>query len=146
MTAKLRLAAPEDAAKLDRLMAACHDETGYAMDEDARSAALEPLLAGDVPGAAYLIGPPSSPVGYVLLRFGYSVAQGGMVADIDEIYIRPPVRNRAMASEAVNSLARNLRNLGIARLTARLDDAAPDALFRRLLFKGRSEQRLDLAL
>ncbi|MBJ3763474.1 GNAT family N-acetyltransferase [Maribius pontilimi] len=146
MSAKLRLAAPDDLPKLDKLMAACHAELKIKLDDDARTMALSPLLDGQVPGAAYLIGPPSSPVGYVLLRFGYSVQDGGMVARIDELFIRPPVRGREMASEALRSVAKTLRAGGIASLQADLPDGAPEKLFRRLLFKVSAQNHAHLAL
>ncbi len=146
MSAKLRLAEKGDAERLDRLMAACHSERQIRMAEDARIAVTAPLLTGDVPGAAYLIGPPSSPVGYILLRFGYSVRGGGMVARIDELYMRPPVRGRGMAAEAIHAIARLLRDHGLLGIEAVVPDGAPEGLFRRLLFRedAGTVMRLDL--
>ncbi|WOI54992.1 GNAT family N-acetyltransferase [Palleronia sp. LCG004] len=146
MSAKLRLATPDDAMRLDRLVSACHEELSVPMSEEDRLAALSPLLSGEVPGAAYLIGPPSSPVGYILLRFGYALRAGGLVARIDELYIRPPVRGRGMASEAIHAVAKQLRTHGLRAVEAVLPEDVPEKLFRRLLFRedGGTALRLDL--
>ncbi|PZX17696.1 acetyltransferase (GNAT) family protein [Palleronia aestuarii] len=125
MSAKLRIATTEDSERLLKLVLACHAETDLPQDEAAIAEALRPLLEGGPNGVVYLIGPPSSPVGYLAISFGYSISIGGLEGHIDEIYIRPPVRNRGMASEALHSLAASLSSHGVRALhfTQRGDDS-----------------------
>ena len=101
MSAHLTLGAPEHLDKLVALVTAFHAEAGIEMSDEQRRRGLAPLLDGIPHGAAYLIGPPRAPIGYVVICFGWSVEFGGLDAIIDEIYVRPAVRGRGIATEAV---------------------------------------------
>ncbi|TDL79572.1 GNAT family N-acetyltransferase [Palleronia sediminis] len=133
MSAKLRIAGPADAERVLRLVQACHDEMGLAPDPARRDRAVADLLGGEMPGALYLIGPPASPVGYLALSFGHSLSAGGTGATLEEIYLRPPVRGRGMARDALTALATMLRANGVHSLHAASTDPLP-SLFRRLRF------------
>ncbi|MEO0939769.1 MAG: GNAT family N-acetyltransferase [Pseudomonadota bacterium] len=144
MSAVLTLAGPEHLDKLTPLVAAFHAEEGIAMEEAARNAALLPLLDGSPHGAAYLIGPPRAPIGYVIVSFGYSVAFGGMDGFVDELFIRPGVRGRGVASEVLHALPRALAGAGLKALhleVARDNDAA-QRLYGRAGFKMRTGYHL----
>ena len=88
MSAALTLAKPDHLDKLVALVTAFHAEEDIKMTDDARVAGLAPLLDGIPHGAAYLIGPPRAPIGYIVITFGWSVEFGGLNAIIDELYIR----------------------------------------------------------
>ena len=135
MSATLRIARPDDESRAIRLVAACHDEIGHAPDPQDRDIAIASLLSGEAPGAFYLIGPPSSPVGYLSVSFGHSIAQGGTVAYLDELYIRPPVRGRGMATEALMALLKMLSQHGVRAVHASSPPAGGTRLFDRLRFK-----------
>ncbi len=125
MSAALTLAQPDHADRLDTLVAAFHTEHGITLSDEARRAGLLPLLEGSPHGAAYLIGPPRAPIGYVVITFGWSVEFGGLDGFIDEIYIRPGVRGRGIASETLHSLPRALAGAGLKALhleVARTDE------------------------
>jgi len=66
-------------------------------------------------GAAYLIGPPGAPIGYIIVTFGWSIGIGGMDGFKDKLYVRSDVRSRGIASEVLLSLPRALAG---ARLKA----------------------------
>ena len=136
MTA-LHLARPENLDRLLPLAAAFHAEMGIAADDDPRRRALMPLLEGSPFGAVYLMGPQRAPIGYVVLTFGWSVEYGGMDAFVDELYIRPGVRRRGIALEALNGLRNMLRSAGIVGLHLEVDkgDAATQALYRKAGFR-----------
>lgn len=139
MSAALHLAKPDDIDKLCALCADFHAETGVQQDPAQRRAALEPLLEGSPLGAAYLVGPARAPVGYVIVTFGWSVAFGGMTGAIDEIFVRPPVRRRGIATEVLAALARALSGAGlqVLELEARPEDEAALRLYQRARFAPR---------
>lgn len=124
MSAALHLAKPADLDRLLTLVAACHAESGaeagaeagLASTDAARRAAIAPLLEGIPHGAAYLIGPARAPMGYVIVSFGWSLQFGGMDGFIDEIYLRPAVRGRGIASEILISLPKALASAGVKAL------------------------------
>lgn len=139
MTTAITLAAPNDAPKLLALMSAFHDECGFDLDDAHRAAALTPLLEGSPLGAAWLFGPSMSPTGYIVISFGWSIELGGMDAIIDELYIRPNVRKRGIASEVLSTIASSLRDVGVKALHLEVDttDEATQRLYTRAHFNLR---------
>ncbi|MEL6620459.1 MAG: GNAT family N-acetyltransferase [Pseudomonadota bacterium] len=144
MSAALTLAAPGHADKLLPLVAAFHAEAGIEMTDTARAAGVMPLLDGIPHGAAYLIGPPRAPIGYVVVTFGWSIEFGGMDAFIDEIYIRPGVRGRGVATEVLIALPRALSGAGVKALHLEVDrdNAAGQKLYAKAGFRLRDGYHL----
>lgn len=135
MTA-LHLAGPGDLERLVTLCAACHAEMGIARDDDSRRAGLAPLLDGLPQGAVYLIGPARAPLGYAVLSFGWSLSEAGIEARLDELFIRPAVRRRGIATEVLAALPRALGEAGVRSLSLRLPPDAPSRpLFERARFQ-----------
>lgn len=139
MSAALTLATAEHLDRLVPLVAAFHEEEGITLSDEARQAGLVPLLDGIPYGAAYLIGPPRAPIGYVVVTFGWSVEYGGLDAIIDEIYVRPGVRGRGIAGEVLLTLPRALAGGGIKAIHLEVDQTneAAKRLYARAGFKPR---------
>lgn len=144
MSAALTLATPEHLNRLSSLVANFHEEAGIRLDEAAREAALLPLLEGSPHGAAYLIGPPRAPIGYIIISFGWSVEFGGLDGFVDELFIRPGVRGRGIASEVLTALPGALGSAGLKALhleVAHENDAAR-RIYKRAGFAARSDYHL----
>lgn len=139
MSAALHLARPEDLDRLEALVAAFHAERGVEQTEEARRAALAPLLEGVPHGAAYLIGPARAPLGYVVISFGWSVEFGGLAGTVDELYVRPAVRRRGIAGEVLIALPKALAGAGLKLLHLEVDraDEAALRLYARAGFRPR---------
>ena len=139
MSAALKLAQPEDLDRVVALVTAFHAETGISQDDAARRTGLAPLLDGIPHGAVYLIGPSRAPIGYVIVTFGWSVEFGGLDGFIDEIYVRPAVRGRGIASEVLISLPAALAEAGLKALHLEVDraDDPSQRLYARAGFKLR---------
>lgn len=144
MSAALTLAQPNHVDRLDALVAAFHEEHGISLSADARRAGLTPLLDGSPHGAIYLIGPPRAPIGYVVVTFGWSLEFGGLDGFVDEIYIRPGVRGRGIASETLQSLPRALAGAGLKALHLEVDRKADGVqrLYARAGFVPRPDYML----
>ncbi|MFK7744150.1 MAG: GNAT family N-acetyltransferase [Roseobacter sp.] len=144
MSAALTLAGPDHLDKLDALVAAFHAEEGITLAEDKRRAGLVPLLDGIPYGAAYLIGPPRAPIGYLVVTFGWSLEFGGLDGFIDEIYVRPGVRGRGIASETLQSLPRALAGAGLKALHLEVNRTAASTqrLYQRAGFHPRENYML----
>lgn len=132
----LHLAKPEDLPKLLPLVAAFHEHKSFATTAEHQHDAILPLLQGSPHGAVWLIGPRRAPVGYVVVSFGWSVEYGGMHAIVDELFVRSAVRKRGMGSEALNTLAKALRDGGIRalHLEAKQSDDALKNFYHRAKF------------
>ncbi|MBM7066728.1 N-acetyltransferase [Actibacterium sp. 188UL27-1] len=144
MSTRLHLAGPDDAPKLLAQIAAFHADHGIDQTDAFRQAALAPLLGGSPHGAAYLIGPRRAPVGYLVISFGYSLEMGGIDGFLDEIYIRPAVRGRGMATEALAALLPSLAEAGVKALHLEVKRDRPEAqgLYKRLRFEPRADYHL----
>jgi ribosomal protein S18 acetylase RimI-like enzyme len=139
MTAALTLATPDHLERLVTLVTAFHAEAGITLSDEQRRKGIAPLLDGIPHGAAYIIGPPRAPIGYIVITFGWSVEFGGLDAIIDELYVRPGVRGRGIASEALIALPRALSQGGLRAIHLEVDRNNPAAvkLYRRAGFKER---------
>lgn len=139
MSTRLHLAGPDDLDRLLKLTADFSAEMGMETDPEHRRKALMPLLEGSPHGAVYVIGPSKSPVGYVILSFGWSLEFGGMDGFVDELYIRPAVRGRGMASDVLYSLPKALKEAGLKALHLEVDRSNEPAqkLYRRARFAPR---------
>lgn len=139
MSAALTLATPEHLERVVALCAAFHAEEGIEMSDETRRGGLVPLLDGIPHGAVYLLGPPKAPIGYVVITFGWSVEFGGLDAIIDELYIRPGVRGRGIATEALLALPRALSAAGLRAIHLEVDHTNAPAikLYKRVGFVAR---------
>lgn len=144
MSAALTLATTQHYEQLAPLVGAFHIERGLALSDDTRRAGLLPLLEGSPHGAAYLIGPPRAPIGYIVITFGWSLEFGGMDGTIDEIFIRPGVRGRGIATEVLTVLPRALADAGVHALHLEISSQAPnnERLYARSGFQVREHSRM----
>ena len=144
MSAAIHLAKLDDLEKLFALVSAFHAEEGINQSDDQRLAALQPLLEGIPYGAVYLLGPQRAPMGYIVVTFAWSVEFGGLDAMLDEIYLRPAVRGRGIATEALISLSKALKEAGVAALHLEVDPTNDRAmrLYGRAGFKLRDRYQL----
>lgn len=141
MSAALTLAGPDHLDKLVALVTAFHAEAGITLSDAARRKGITPLLEGVPHGCAYLIGPPKSPIGYIVITFGWSLEFGGLDAIIDELYIRPGVRGRGIASEALVAVPRALAGGGLRAIHLKVDknNAKAVKLYSRAGFSKRED-------
>ena len=136
MSAALTLAGPDHLDKLLSLVEAFHTEADMKSTEESRRAGLGPLLDGIPYGCVYLIGPPRAPIGYMTITFTWSIEYGGLDGNIDELYIRPGVRGRGIASEALVALPKALSGGGLRTIHLEVDrtNASALKLYRRAGF------------
>jgi len=144
VSAALHLARPEHLDQVLALVATFHEEQGITQDDTTRHAALAPLLEGTPYGAVYIIGPTRAPIGYVVMTFSWSVEFGGMDGFVDEIYIRPRVRGRGIATEVLLELPKALADAGIIALHLEVDrdNDTAQRLYGRTGFKPRERYML----
>lgn len=141
MSAALTLGRPEHLDRVVALSAAFHAEEGIELTDDARRAGLAPLLDGSPYGSVYLIGPARAPIGYAVLCFGWSVEFGGLDAILDELYVRPGVRGRGIATEALIALPNALSEGGLRAIHLEVDrdNEAVIRLYRKAGFAPREK-------
>ncbi|MEM9247478.1 MAG: GNAT family N-acetyltransferase [Pseudomonadota bacterium] len=138
MSAKLHLCKPDALTRLDPMVAAFHADMCIESTPESRRAGLLPLLEGSPYGAVYFVGPQAAPVGYLAVTFSWSIEFGGMDAMLDELWIRPAVRGRGLATEALTALIAALTPTGVRAISLEAEAGSPAAaLYRRLSFESR---------
>lgn len=144
MSAALTLATTDHFDRLMPLVTSFHSEEGIDLTEEQRINAVQPLLEGSPHGAAYLIGPPRAPIGYIVVSFGWSIEFAGMDGFVDELYVRPGVRGRGIASEVLIALPRALAGVGLKALHLEVNASNKSAqrLYRRAGFGLRDGHHL----
>ncbi|MGJ8612278.1 MAG: GNAT family N-acetyltransferase, partial [Octadecabacter sp.] len=116
MATAIHLATPEDSPRLLALIRLFHQEFGIERTDEERQTALSPLLEGSPLGAAWVFGLTKAPTGYVIITFGWSMEMGGMEAFVDELFIRPNVRKRGIATEVLAAISASLKDVGVTAL------------------------------
>lgn len=144
MSAALHLATQDDIDRLIPLVAAYHAFENIEQTDEARRAAILPLLQGSPLGAIWLIGPRRAPVGYVAITFGWSIQMGGVDGFIDEFFIRENVRGRGMGTEVLSELLPQLAQAGVKALHLEVatDNTSAQKLYGKQGFKLRSRYNL----
>lgn len=120
MTTAIRLATLDDKAPLLALMARAVEEAGHASDPELHDRAVAPLLENGPYGAVWLVGPQRAPLGYVVVTFSWSVTTAETEGWVQEVYIRPSVRNRGIGTEVLHAVAVALGKGGVGALHVHL--------------------------
>ena len=139
MTAALTLAKPEHADVLLPLIAAFHTEEGIDSSDAHRTDAITPVLEGIPHAAIYLVGAARAPIGYAAVSFGWSIELGGLEGVLDELYVRPGVRGRGIATVVLLTLPNALAQAGLRTVHLKVDqtNSAAQRLYQKAGFKPR---------
>jgi len=109
----LRPATEADADLLLEMMEEYYRFDGHAFDGPKAHSALLNFLRDPSFGRAWLICEQQTPVGYVVLTFGYSLEFLGRDAFLDEFYLRESHRGRGWGRQALDYVEEQARNFEI---------------------------------
>ena len=132
---QFRLAVAEDESALLRMMRnlAEQEPGAYYFDEPVVREVLRKFLASPDLGQAWVFLDRETPVGYIVLTFGYSFEFHGRDSFIDELYIEPQYRRKGIGRRAMQFVEERARELGVNAIHLEVDqgnDAAAE-LYRR---------------
>ncbi len=113
MSVATRRASASDLADLLELMREFYAEAGYPLSSDRASAAFRPLLDPGDFGQVWLADVEGQVAGYLVLTFGYSMEYGGRSAFIDDLFVRPALRNRGVGRALVARARAICEDLGV---------------------------------
>jgi ribosomal protein S18 acetylase RimI-like enzyme len=135
----VRLATPDDAAEVARLIAAFRDWQGRDEPADRSIAASVRRLMAD-PNTEYLLGG-DPPAGVLQLRFRHSVWTGTDDAHLEDLFVDPEARGSGLGRELVEAALRRARERGCARIELDANEANEPALrlYRSVGFGSWSE-------
>lgn len=137
-----RLAAPDDQPALLRMMRSLAEQEpgSYFFNEPVVSAALRKFLADASLGHAWIFLDNETPVGYIVLTFGYSFEFHGRDAFIDELYIEPQYRRQGIGRRAMQFVEERAREFGVNAIHLEVDEGndAAEELYRRVGYDDHS--------
>ena len=130
----MRRAHPGDVDVLITLMTEFYAEGGYTLDLSAAAHAFATILREPALGSVWIIDDAGQSVGYAVLTMRFGMEYGGMMASIDDLFVRRDFRNRGLSSRALRELREHCRDQGIRAITVEVapDNAAAQRVYRRL--------------
>lgn len=137
-----RPALREDEEVLLRMMRnlAEQEPGAYFFDEPTVRDALQKFLANSSLGQAWVFLVGETPVGYIVLTFGYSFEYHGRDSFIDELYVEPQYRRQGIGRRAMQFVEERARELGVNAIHLEVDDGndAAEELYRRAGYRDHS--------
>lgn len=136
MEPAFRSATDADADLLLAMMREYYTYDGHAFDEPRARVAVLTFLRDPSFGRAWLICDQQTPVGYVVLTFGYSLEYLGQDAFIDELYLRESHRGRGWGRKTLDFVEEQARASEIRSIhleVVRRNDTAKE-VYRRAGF------------
>ena len=82
-------------------MADFYAEAGFVLDREHAEEAFTALLADPRLGRVWLIEQGSAVVGHIVVTFVFAMEYGGVIAVVDDLYVRPAYRGAGLGSAAL---------------------------------------------
>ena len=143
----MREAVVEDVRALVELMAEFYTESDYVLDRVRADAAFTVLLSDPGLGRVWLI-EQAAAVGYVVVTFVYGMEYGGLMAFVDDFFVRPAFRNSGLGTAALAAARDACAMLGVRAMAVEVagDNASALAVYRRTGFEMTDRKLMVLAL
>ena len=117
----IRLATPGDAAKIAALVERYWEfESIRGFDRPRTESLLGSLLAAPTLGACWVSETEGRLTGYLVAVFMLSLEHGGLMAEIDEVFVLPDMRSAGLGALLVAAAERDLAGRGMRRLQLQL--------------------------
>lgn len=145
----MRRAARSDIPTLVALMAEFYAESAFELDRSVAEAAFASILGEERLGGVWLIESDGEAVGHVVMTLRFGMEFAGLIACVDDLYVRPSHRKQGLATKALAELRDLCKARGVRAMTVEVgdDNVAAQAAYRRLGFEEASNrQLLSLAL
>ena len=81
---------------------------------------LQDLVAAPERGACWIAESAGQPLGYVLAAFIFSLEHGGLMAEIDELFVTPAGRCAGVGSQLLQAAERDFETRGVVRIQLQL--------------------------
>ena len=137
-----------DVRTLVESMAEFYAESGYVLDRGRADAAFTVLLSDPRLGRVWLIEQAAAAVGYVVVTFVYGMEYGGLMAFVDDFFVRPAFRNSGLGTAALAAARAACAIHGVRALSVEVAGANESALavYQRTGFAMTDRKLMVLAL
>ena len=140
----MRRASSIDIPLLVSLMADFYAEADYELNRTRAAEAFAAILADDRLGYIWAIQAERQDVGHVVLTFRYAMEYGGLIACLDDLYVRPDWRNKGLSTAALIELRKFCETAGIRALTVEVghNNGPAQTVYRRVGFVEAADRQL----
>jgi GNAT superfamily N-acetyltransferase len=140
----MRRATIDDVPRLVELMAEFYAEAGYELHHARASRAFAAVIGDERLGYVGMIQAEHQDVGHIVLTFRYAMEYGGLVACLDDLYVRADWRNRGLSTGALVEVRRFCEKAGIRALTVEVgrDNGPAQTVYRRAGFVEVGDRQL----
>lgn len=145
----MRQASRADISLLVDLMADFYAEGGYQLERERASNAFDALIANPRLGFAWIIESEGCDVGHVVITLRYAMEYGGLIACLDDLYVKQDWRNRGLSGAALREIKHFCEAAGIRAMTVEVgfSNGPAQSVYRRAGFtEAVDRQLLALAL
>jgi GNAT superfamily N-acetyltransferase len=145
----MRKANEDDLLLFLELMTEFYGESGYELERNSTTKAFQAILEQPKLGRIWFIQDGSQDVGHVLVTFKFAMEYAGMIACIDDLFVRSPYRNRGLSTAALEEIRTYCKANQLRGMTVEVgnDNAPAQKVYRRIGFETlENRQLLGLAL
>lgn len=141
---EMRQASPNDIPLLVGLMAAFYAEGGYDLNRVRAAGAFAAILADERLGYVWVIHAEQEDVGHIVLTLRYAMEYGGLIACLDDLYVRPDWRNQGLSTRALVDVRNFCQGRGIRALTVEVghNNGPAQTVYRRAGFAEAADRQL----
>jgi ribosomal protein S18 acetylase RimI-like enzyme len=142
----VRPATVADVPVLIELMADFYGESSFPLDRSWAAQAFSDLLHDPSRGAVWLLEVDGDPAGHVVLSVRFAMEFGGLLAYIDDLFVKPAYRRQGVARAGLETLLEDCRRRRCRAVHVEVapDNAAANALYRRIGLAPGLDARLQL--
>jgi GNAT superfamily N-acetyltransferase len=130
-------------------MAEFYAEAGYDLNHSLAAEAFAAILADERLGYVWIIQADHHDVGHLVLTLRYAMEYGGIIACLDDLYVKSGWRNKGISSGALAEVRNFCEGVGVRALTVEVghDNGPAQTVYRRADFaEAANRQLLALAL
>jgi GNAT superfamily N-acetyltransferase len=140
----MRRANSGDVPLLLDLMTDFYAEGGYALDRSHAAQAFSAVLADGRLGYIWIIQKEHQAVGHLVLTLRYAMEYGGMIACLDDLYVKPAWRNGGLSKAALLEVKSFCEKAGIRAVTVEVghNNGPAQSVYRRLGFVEAPDRQL----
>ena len=148
MSLEIRQARPSDLPDLLELMREFYAESDYPLNAEHARDAFLPLLSRGELGQVWLASYDGVVAGHLVLTFVHSMEYGGRSAFIDDLYVRPMLRNRGVGKALLRYARSACEALGIRAMHVEVSrvNGPAQAIYRGVGFQSTDRELLTVAL
>ena len=140
----MRRATPGDIPLLVDLMAEFYAEADYALDRACAAGAFTAILADERLGYVWIIQAENHDVGHIVLTLKYAMEYSGLIACLDDLYVKPDWRNQGLSTGALTEVRDFCKQAGIRALTVEVghNNGPAQKVYRRVGFAEAVDRQL----